>query len=78
MAREGKRRGVNAEGKHDHVRRYPSSHATTSLNGATRHKPSFAWVPLGSVRDLHHFSVDFSPFFHFNGRNCARRPRVTM
>jgi len=31
----------------------------------------FTCLPLGSVRDLHHFSVDFSPFFHFNGRRAC-------
>jgi len=39
---------------------------------------TFTWLPLASVRDLHYFSVDFPPFFHFNGRNYAQRPRVTM
>jgi len=62
MARESKRRAVNAEGKHDHVRRQPSSHATASLNGSTRHEPSLTWSPLGSVRDLHHFSLIFRLF----------------
>ena len=59
MARESKRRGVNVEGKHDHMRRYPSSHTTVALNGSTRHESSFTWLPLGSVRDLVHFSLIF-------------------